>query len=251
MSNNPDNSGNSSDWSTAVTCQACGNPMTSCTCAPENRVNRVVEIRHTGLKDPKAIEKEMEKLRNENEEFKNLIALEAMKSFEKDKEELVNQFPENRRTEISEHIGESVETLENVRTSLLLQSDNPRNSPVTKRAPSGKAPLPQINNDEPVKDGANPFRDYIANLYMTAKKSTNPVERDNAEKEIHKLFNEYEKSMFEHKSTEFKTTATQCLQCGVVLTGRDAELYASRKGKCSSCGYAGGIVPVPRHLEDT
>ena len=95
------------------------------------------------------------------------------------------------------------------------------------------------------------MRDYISNLYKVANKSPDPLTRENAQREISGLFNAYESSMFEHKAEDYKMVASQCARCGSVLTGLDAELYSSRRGACSVCGYSGGIVTEPRHLLDT
>jgi hypothetical protein len=199
--------------------------------------DRLIRIEHSGL-----VEKEQfEKLKSERDELKSVLALSAEKAFRDEKSQVVSQYPENKRDEISELIGEDPSVLEQVKADLKLHGNPVKSRPV------GKASLPiRQNQQEDFVQSAekDDFQQYVDELYRKSRLSSNPSVRDEAEKQIEQLFNEYEKGMSENPDKPFKTVTVQCLQCGSILSGRDAELYSQRRILCPVCGFAGGVRGV-------
>lgn len=205
--------------------------------------DRVIEIKHTGIVDGK----EFEKIKSERDELKSQLGLIAERAFRDEKEAVLEQYPESRRDEIDDLIGDNPDVLEQVKADLKLHGSQNR------KAPSGKASLPIRQNQQeafvpsPEKDD---FQQYVDELYQKAKLSSNPAVRSEADSQIEKLFESYERGMSENLDKPFKTVTTQCLQCGAILSGNQAEAYASRRIACPYCGYGGGTKGVrnPKNL---
>lgn len=204
---------------------------------------KIIEIKHSGIVDAE----EFKKLKEERDNLKFVVALQAEKEFRAEKESVVSQYPESKQDEIEDLIGDDPSILEQCKRDLVLRGSQ---SVVRRKAPSGKAVLRQNQENIPEVQG-DEFKQYVDDLYKKAKLSTNPEERVNAERQIEQLFESYERGMQENPNAPFKTVTTQCLQCGAILSGRNAELYASRKIPCPYCNYAGGSKGVrnPKGLQ--
>lgn len=230
-------------------CQKCGKVLQYCTCDSSNK--RRIDIVHTfnkGAGYEGGIEGDIAKIKLERDSAQANLALIAQKAFEDEKNAVIESYPPHMQDKISEKIGDSPEILETIKLDLLLHGSQ---QPVRRRgkAPSGKASL-LLKDDETIQSGQeNEYHDYIDRLFKKAKLSRDPIEKSEAEREISKLFNEYELGMSEFKDKKVKFTVTQCISCGSVLTGSDAQAFVARKIPCPYCSYKGGIVREPQHLE--
>ncbi len=222
---------------------------------PKKKADRTINIVHTLKKKTdkelddsffNSPEEEIRTLKKERDDYAQIVQLQAEKAFEEEKDAVVAQFPESEQEKISDLISDDPDKLEQVKTQLAL---NPPVIRQTSSRPRGKASIPsqRDNAEYDVQDG-NEYHEIVDDLYKTAKFDPNPMNREKANDQIDALFNEYEKGMFEHRHENVKFTATQCLRCGSILSGVDAERYVAGKG-CSVCGYKSGVVRKPKHLE--
>ena len=165
------------------------------------KADRTIEIKHTGIVD----KKEFDQIKNERDELKSIVALSAEKQFRTEKDSVLEQYPESRRDEIAELIGEDPSVLEQVKADLKLHGV-PSRKPV-----SGKASLPirnPVSQEDFVQSSENKddFQKYVDELYQKARLSSNPAVRSEAESKIEKLFESYEKGMSENMDKPLKST---------------------------------------------
>lgn len=235
-------------------CQKCGELLQNCKCKPDRiEPDKVIRIEHKFQKSKgfdesidKGIQEQLIEEKRKRLDYEKVIALQAEKSFQDEKNAVLEQYPEDKRDEIEDLIGDNPDVLEDVKRDLLLHGSQ---VPVRRHRPSGKAVLRDVDSNIETINQEDEFRSYVDKLYKKARLSRDPIEKVEAEREISKLFNSYEQGMSEFKDRKVKFVVTQCLSCGSVITGSDAQRFVARKIPCPFCNYKGGLVRESQHLE--
>lgn len=187
---------------------------------------------------------ETEELKTKLQHREAQLAMLALKEFEKEKERVLELIPENKRDQADQYIGENPDRLQELQFKFGVLGEGEGDG-TEKVPPKGKAKglLREPKGEKTTQLGKfqNPQLSSISELYKIREReirTTDDMKMKNvAENKVNELFNQMEDGLKAREDgSAYKFQVAECSQCGTVLFGREAELWAS-KGVCSKCGY--------------
>jgi len=196
--------------------------------------------------------------KNERLEYENLqlvVEAEALKQFETEKENLLQNIPESRRKKLKDFISDDPDKLQQVKASLILQGqdfddDEDDEEEIT---PAGRARLPPDRNSNQRSQSRNQMYDNnptiqkYSDLYAIIRnpKSTQEQKAE-AEQILDETFAEIRKGLRNRsKSNPYQLptgVVNHCMKCGFVT-----EIDLSKGTPCPNCGFKFGIDDFPRN----
>ena len=217
----------------------------------KRKPNKIIEVRHTMEKAKKG---ELEKTKAKLEEREAQLGLIALRSFEQEREKLLELVPEDKREELAEFV-DTPEKLETIRKIY-----SPEEETSTK-PPTGKATLSPIRtpSETPSFDVdqkyADPWVQKISDLYDIIGDNTGKVSASDklkAQRTLDNLYFEVRKGLKDRrdkglgdyvypKNARF---GWNCQSCGKT---NQSNSRAESGVPCKFCGYRFGIDPVPTH----
>jgi hypothetical protein len=192
---------------------------------------------------------ELEEVKTKLQHREAQLAMLALKAFEKEKEQLLELVPENKRERAEAYIGNDPDRLQELQFQYG-GDDDPNDgaeTPPPKGHARGLLRKPKTETTIQLGKFQNPELNSIAELYKIREKNPKNVDdmamANVAEQKVEQLFEQIENGLkARDQGNKYNFQVAECTSCHTVLFGHDAETWAS-KGVCPKCGYkpkAGG-----------
>jgi len=219
--------------------------------------SEVIEIRHTDERTPSGegdLKAQLAEEKRRREELEVIVGIEAEKSWEIERDSLLQKVPESRREAIKNFISDDPEKLNQIKASMILQGQIEEDEDESEeKTPSGRARLPEYMLP-PDQRGqvrsptySNPTIQKYSDLYAILRSPTSTEEQKNEANQIlDETFVEIRKGLQSRAKNNPYTlptgVVTHCWFCGAIV---EADLTTGIP--CPYCGKRFGIDPFPRN----